>query len=155
MSLQIDLQVDVELQEEELAALQAIEKALYAAAEVEEQENVEVSILIVDNQTIRQLNHTYRQIDHETDVLSFPQWDPDEEPISLMDDPLPLGDIVISWSKAVEQAEDLGHSLERELGFLSVHGFLHLLGMDHHTPEESRLMFARQEEILQRVSLFR
>lgn len=155
MSLQIDLQVDVTIKQSEQAAVTWIEQALVFAAEVAEQDNVEVSVRIVDNQTIHELNQIYRQVDQATDVLSFPQWEPDEEQIVFADDPLPLGDIVISWQKAKEQAAEYGHSLERELGFLSVHGFLHLLGFDHHTDEDSRVMFAKQDEILQRIGLNR
>lgn len=155
MSLQIDLQVDVTIEPEEKEVLEWIERSLVSAAKVEEQENVEVSVRIVDNQTIRELNREYRQIDRATDVLSFPQWEPDEETIYWENEKIPLGDIVISWEKVKEQASALGHSIERELGFLCVHGFLHLLGFDHHTSEESHLMFTKQEEILERIGLVR
>lgn len=75
--------------------------------------------------------------------------------ISEEEETVPLGDIVISYPKAKEQAEEYGHSLERELGFLAVHGFLHLLGYDHETAEEEKEMFQRQEEILQQAGLHR
>lgn len=156
MNLEIDLQVEVSLSQEEAAELSWIEKALQAAVESELQteKTIEVSIRIVDDSTIQELNHTYRQLDRATDVLSFPQWEPDD-PFAELEEVLLLGDIVISYPIAKKQAAQLGHSLTRELGFLSVHGFLHLIGFDHHTPEESRVMFAKQEEILQRIGLSR
>jgi probable rRNA maturation factor len=95
-------------------------------------------------------------VDRPTDVLSFPLWEPDEEwVIDEEEERVALGDIVISLPKAKEQAEAYGHSLNREVGFLAVHGFLHLLGYDHETKEEEKEMFAKQEEILSLVGLHR
>lgn len=155
MSLVVDLQVDVDLNLQEKKALESIHKALHSASVVENQVNKEVSVRVVDDFTMREMNRTYREVDRTTDVLSFPQWEPDEALDLYEDERIPLGDIVISLPKAKEQAEHLGHSLERELGFLSVHGFLHLLGYDHHTSEDSQQMFAKQEEILSRIGLVR
>lgn len=122
-------------------------------------EDTEVDITIVDNPTIHQLNHEYRGIDRATDVLSFAMLDEVEgDFLSLTQEMMPvvhLGDIIISNDKVVEQAEEYGHSYERELGFLSVHGFLHLNGYDHQTPEESAEMFGIQEEILTQYGLTR
>src|SRR5690606_41799020 len=82
---------------------------------------------------------------YATDVISFPN---DEDPESF-------GDIFINLEKAFEQAAEYGHSYEREVGFLAVHGYLHLKGYDHHTPEEEKEMFTLQEEILQKANLKR
>ncbi len=122
-------------------------------------EYTEVDITIVDNTTIHQLNNEYRGIDRATDVLSFAMLDEVEgDFISLTADMMPvvhLGDIIISNDKVIEQAKEYGHSYERELGFLTVHGFLHLNGYDHQTPEESSEMFGLQEEILTQYGLTR
>ncbi|MGF3066048.1 rRNA maturation RNase YbeY [Facklamia sp. P12945] len=123
----------------------------------------ELDITIVDNHTIRQLNRDYRGIDRATDVLSFALMEGEEpidwsvissnevqEPINLH-----LGDIIISIERALEQASEYNHSLERELGFLAVHGFLHLNGYDHQTIETEKEMFAIQEEVLSEYGLTR
>lgn len=109
----------------------------------------EVSISFVDNGTIQTLNKQYRGMDQPTDVLSFPQ---DELPAEL---PQILGDIVISLERAAEQAQEYGHSLEREVLFLAIHGLLHLLGYDHQTEQEEKQMRAREEEILVKLGLGR
>lgn len=110
----------------------------------------EVSISFVDDAAIRELNHRYRQVDRPTDVLSFPMYD--EEAFAVPpyhNDVVPLlGDIIVSVPRAIEQAEDYGHSLERELGFLVTHGFLHLLGYDHDTEEKEREMISKQNKVL-------
>jgi probable rRNA maturation factor len=149
------------------------ERLLALAAEAEGVEEGEVSLTFVDDETIRELNKTYRGIDKATDVLSFPMEDPpldgedadewdggeEEEPeeTDMDEQPVPhlLGDIVISVPTAQRQSEAYGHSIDRELGFLFVHGFLHLIGYDHETPEAERDMFARQEAILQQAGLKR
>ncbi len=103
-------------------------------------------IIFVDNASIQSINKTYRNIDKPTDVISFPNDEEDDDS---------LGDLFISIEKAIEQASDYGHSFEREIGFLSVHGYLHLKGYDHHTPEEEKVMFTLQEEILKKANLTR
>lgn len=156
MSLVIDLQVELPLNEAEQESLSVIFKALRAAARAENLPPADVAVTVVDNEQIHALNKEYRQVDRPTDVLSFPLWEPGEEwVISEEEETVPLGDIVISYPKAKEQAEEYGHSIERELGFLAVHGFLHLLGYDHETAEEEKEMFQRQEEILQQAGLHR
>ncbi|MFC2948387.1 rRNA maturation RNase YbeY [Virgibacillus sediminis] len=113
-------------------------------------QEAEISVNFTGNEEIQELNRNYRQKDKPTDVISFALQETVEgEPeISGDDGPLILGDIVISIDKAKEQAEEYGHSLERELGFLAVHGLLHLLGYDHMEKEDEKKMFSRQEEIL-------
>lgn len=155
MSLHIERQVFIDLTSYEEKSLEWLDLSLIKAAEVENEQNVTISIQIVDDVMIQKLNREYRQIDAPTDVLSFPQWEENEERITIPNEPTPLGDIVISLPRAKQQALEYGHSLERELGFLGVHGFLHLLGYDHQTPAEENKMFARQEEILQQIGLQR
>ncbi len=107
----------------------------------------EVSVTFTDNEGIHALNREYRNVDRPTDVLSFPL--SDGEDYDTDGDAVLLGDIVISLERAQTQAEEYGHSFEREVAFLTVHSMLHLLGYDHETsPEDERDMFARQDEIL-------
>ena len=117
--------------------------------------DIEVSLLITDNEGIRDLNRQYRNLDKPTDVLSFPLIDfaGGEEP--PVDEPQPmLGDIVLSLEQAAAQAEEFGHSFEREAAFLTVHSMLHLLGYDHvNSEEEDKEMRRRQREILERMGL--
>ena len=117
--------------------------------------DVQLSVTFTDNEGIRAINKSYRSIDSATDVLSFPlvDFEGGEEPPT--DEPLlPLGDIVISLERAREQAEEFGHSYERELAFLTVHSMLHLLGYDHVNSEEEDLdMRRRQKEILEGMGL--
>lgn len=116
----------------------------------------EVSVSFVDNEEIHALNLEYRGKDKPTDVLSFPMWE-DEEGVGDIDpagDAVLLGDIVISAEKAVSQAEEYGHSKEREFAFLAVHSTLHLLGYDHEVSEEEEAyMNQKQEEVLVKIGL--
>ena len=136
-------------------------RCLEAAAVLEEVSG-EVVVTLVTNERIHELNRDYRGVDRPTDVLSFAMNEPGEGEMEIFFDeseadevPNMLGDIIISLPKAHEQAEDYGHSFERELGFLVVHGFLHLLGYDHGTPEEEKEMFSRQEAVLEQIGLTR
>ncbi len=133
-----------------------IEKVISEALRYEGvNDNTEVSVTIVDNEEIRKINNKFRNIDRATDVLSFPLIDFDNE--SLPDDgsKIYLGDIIISIERAKEQAKEYGHSIDREIGFLTAHSMLHLLGYDHMVPEEEKEMFAKQEEILDNLGLRR
>lgn len=114
----------------------------------------ELSVLLVDDEQIHELNREYRGVDKPTDVLSFAMTEGEEEMLAPGEESL-LGDIVISISRAMMQAEEYGHSFERELGFLAVHGFLHLIGYDHDTKENEQVMFTKQEKILQAKNLNR
>ena len=117
--------------------------------------NAEVSVTFTDNEKIRKINNEFRGIDKPTDVLSFPLTDYEGADIPLADDPMgSLGDIVISLERAKEQAEEFGHSFEREIAFLTVHSTLHLLGYDHVNSEEEELdMRNRQSEVLKIMGL--
>ena len=119
-------------------------------------DNCEASVTIVTEERIRELNKEYRQKDAVTDVLSFPMYTRDELLAEPGDVRIPIGDIVICLQRAKEQAEAYGHSLEREIAFLTVHSVLHLLGYDHEiSPEAEKEMFLRQEEILATMGLDR
>ena len=116
-------------------------------------EDVEVDFLFVDNEAIREMNLEYRDKDSATDVLSFPMYEPDEE-IDDEEEVL-LGDIVISLERAQEQCEEYGHSLEREVMYLLVHGLLHLAGYDHMEEEDKKVMRAQEEKLLAQIGAIR
>ena len=109
-----------------------------------------ISVTFVDNEFIHKINREYRKIDRPTDVISFAFMDGDENKDKIFHSKqmVVLGEIYISFDKAREQATAYGHSLDRELRFLFVHGLLHLLGYDHMTAEDEKIMFSLQEEIL-------
>ncbi len=110
-----------------------------------------VSVTVCTPDRIRELNASYREKDAETDVLSFPLWDRDDAPEKGL---LELGDIVISYARAGEQAKELGHSLHREVAFLAIHSTLHLLGYDHElSPEDEEDMCCRQNDIIRMMHL--
>lgn len=138
--------------------MEEIEKLLNFAAEKENlEDSSEVSVTFVSNERIHEINREYREKDAPTDVISFAMEELGEGEIELIGAELPrvLGDIIISIPKAEEQAQEYGHSFIRELGFLAVHGFLHLLGYDHMEKAEEEKMFSRQKEILDTYGLTR
>lgn len=137
--------------------LQKLSELIETAAELEQIESAEVSISFVTDEEIRELNKTYRDLDEKTDVLSFPMYTTEDTHfvVDHEDELIMLGDIIISIDTARQQATDYGHSFLRELGFLIIHGFLHLLGYDHETEQEEQEMFSRQEEILTKNGLIR
>lgn len=111
----------------------------------------EFNLIFVNKDEIQRINKEYRKIDRVTDVISFancddPEYDPHQKE---------LGDIFICIEKAKEQAKEYGHSETREFAFLAVHGYLHLCGYDHQTEEEEKIMFAKQEDILNKAGITR
>lgn len=141
-------------QREPLTAMlsQAIEEAIRLCDGPEE---AEVSLMLVDDQRIHALNLEYRGVDRPTDVLSFAlQEETDEEPDAVFEDDM-LGDIVISAERAREQAKEYGHSFEREIVYLAVHGTLHLLGYDHEEESERQEMRSKEEEVMALLGLER
>lgn len=112
--------------------------------------NLDVYVTLTNNENIRKINAEHRNIDKATDVLSFPMFDRNEIPNLREDDKTEdiLGDIIVSIEKVKEQAEEYGHSFQRELAYLITHGMLHLLGYDHIIEEEKVVMRKREEEIL-------
>lgn len=133
-----------------------IEQCTAAALGEEEIDNAaEVSVTLVDNARIREMNTEFRDIDKETDVLSFPLGDENGFEVDPDTDAILLGDIVISLEKAQSQAEEYGHSFRREVAFLLTHSLFHLLGYDHMTEDEEKEMFAKQEKVLQQLGITR
>lgn len=159
MSLELVLNVHPDLtgQVDEAAIRHLVATALTAQGI---ERPAEVGLTITDDATIREMNRQYRGVDAPTDVLAFPLLEPWEiRPQSARpptgsrfvappDGILHLGDVVVSLPRAREQAAEFGHSLERELSYLIVHGILHLLGYDHQEPDEQREMREREEAIL-------
>ena len=118
----------------------------------------EMSLSFVNKEEIQEINRDYRGKDVPTDVISFALNDEVESEISIIgleDEINSIGDVIICVDIAKEQAEDYNHSFDREIGFLAVHGFLHLLGYDHMTPEDEKEMFEKQEKILEEFGLRR
>lgn len=139
---------------EEIKDLEILKPLLEFARKKENLEDTELefSVIIVDNKRIHEINKEYRGIDRPTDVISFALEDNEE---IEFDHYRVLGDIYISIDKVREQAKAYGHSEKRELAFLTIHGFLHLLGYDHMEPEDEKVMFGKQEEILNEFGITR
>ena len=147
---------------EELSEI--MQKAVATTLQVvggDEETDFEVSVLITDDDGIHQINKETRDIDSPTDVLSFPILEFDEDGVMLEEsgdydgDMLLLGDIVISLERAKAQAEEYGHTLQREVGFLTVHSTLHLLGFDHMEEPYTSVMRGREKEIMDIMDLHR
>ncbi len=161
MERKMNLKIDFENDQEKLPVTYRLKMLVRAAVEAtldyEQYGNpVEVSVTFTDNKKIRELNRKFRGIDRATDVLSFPLFDyegqTEEPPVDELVGM--LGDIVISLEQAKKQAEEYGHSFEREAAFLCVHSMLHLLGYDHETSKEDETdMRRRQSEILAGMGL--
>ncbi|KAB2952280.1 rRNA maturation RNase YbeY [Heliorestis acidaminivorans] len=160
MELFIVNELAEELEEEKEESWQLLlEQLAFACLEEVEYpvDDVEISLLLTNDHKIKELNKSYRNIDKATDVLSFAMEEQSDEELDF-DDPTEgqiLGDIVISLDRAKEQAEEYGHTLERELGFLFVHGMFHLLGYDHETEEEKEEMRVLEEKVLNAHGLSR
>ena len=119
------------------------------------QGNAEVSVTFVDNEEIHRLNKEFRQVDAATDVLSFPMGENGEYDTNPDTGAKILGDVVISLERAYQQAEEFGHSPEREVCYLAVHSMLHLLGYDHMEPKEKAIMRMKEETVMARIGLER
>ncbi|MBQ3109514.1 MAG: rRNA maturation RNase YbeY [Clostridia bacterium] len=145
----------IELMETDLVlpegAEELITRALTAALEYEGRTG-DISVVIIDDETMHTMNRDYRNVDRTTDVLSFPAWEGYDLP-TIPDDL--LGDIAISLPTAQRQAEEYGHPLNRELAFLAVHGALHLIGYDHMCEEDELVMRDHQQKILTGMGLER
>ena len=144
------------------AQLELIKNVLqFAAKKLALKDNTEMSGTMTTNPAIKKLNKQYRGVDRATDVLSFAAEENGDETPIIMDPemaaefPANLGDLFVSIDKVEEQAKFLGHSVDRELGFLVVHGFLHLNGYDHEQPADEKKMFGLQREILDEYGLKR
>ena len=114
-----------------------------------------LSVILTTPNQIQEMNNTYRKINKATDVLSFPMFEKEEIPNIISEIEEPLGDIVISIEKVKEQAEEYGHSFERELAYMVVHGFYHLMGYDHIELVDRTEMRAKEEIILNKLNITR
>lgn len=141
------------LVDEEIKEVEIVQKILLYAMEKEKLEDTIFDIILVDNNYIHELNKTYRGIDKETDVITFAL--EDDDIVMNGSDERILGDIYISVDKAKSQSIEYEHSFLREISFLAVHGFYHLLGYDHITKEEEEIMFRKQEEVLEEYGISR
>ncbi len=145
----IEVEVNVGNAPEDAAVV--IERAVEAALRHENKRG-DVTVLLTDDENVHRLNAAFRHVDRPTDVLTFPAWE--GEALAQLPDGY-LGDVAISLPTARRQAAEYGHSLTRELSFLTVHGTLHLLGYDHMEQTEADVMFALQEKILEEMSVTR
>ncbi|WP_438446387.1 rRNA maturation RNase YbeY [Gorillibacterium sp. sgz5001074] len=179
MNLYLECVNDQEAYEIGEVLLGKLKQLLALAGEQEGVDSGELALSFVDDETIHQLNKEYRGMDKPTDVLSFAMTERGDDELEIhygdmevetveleglegeeLDEGTPvlaepLGDIIISVPRAIAQAEDYGHSVEREIAFLFVHGFLHLIGYDHETEEDEKNMFAKQEQILSKAGITR
>lgn len=157
----MDIQLVDETEKLDKKQIEDIENILeFSASYLSLPENTEMSVTFMDNQKIQEINRKYRDKDAPTDVISFALEETGEGELPVFFDeamvfPRNLGDIMISIERAQEQAEEYGHSFERELGFLAIHGFLHINGYDHMTEEEEEVMFSLQRKILDAYGLKR
>lgn len=137
-----------------------INKVVQTVLELENiKHDLSIYITLTNNEEIHKINKEYREVDRPTDVLSFPMYEREEIEnlrIEKSDDIEEiLGDIIISIPKVKEQAEEYGHSYERELAYLTTHGMLHLLGYDHMIEEEKVIMREHEEEVLEKLNIHR
>ncbi|MDF0727214.1 rRNA maturation RNase YbeY [Cytobacillus sp. S13-E01] len=156
MILEIDFSDETnEVTEEQIKTLQGLLDV--AAISEGVQNGTELSVTFVDNERIQEINRDYRDKDRSTDVISFALEEIGEGEIEILGGDMPrvLGDIIISIPKTKEQAKEYGHSFTRELGFLTVHGFLHLIGYDHEEEADEVIMFSKQRDILEAYGLKR
>lgn len=154
INLAIDNRDREDALEDEL--LEELQQALsYAAKEEGLEGDYDVSLSLVTAQEIQQLNRDYRGVDAVTDVLSFPLDEEESELFEDIDLPIPLGDIVICMDRVREQAKELGHSDRREILYLSIHSFLHLLGYDHMEEDQKQEMRYREKELMKGIGVFK
>ena len=155
MILTVDFKDEQDYLEVRAAMRSIVRKAIFNTLAYEGfEKDVEVSVTFTDNEQIKELNSQYRNKDCATDVLSFPMFDLDED-LDMYPGTIPLGDIVISIDKVFEQAENYGHSVEREYAFLITHSMLHLFGYDHMEEEEAKVMEEKQKDILHKMNILR
>lgn len=157
MDLNISWEEETIPEQERGRLQQILAQGIEAAIELADgPEEAEVSLTLVDDSRIHELNRDYRGVDRPTDVLSFAlQEETEDEPEILDYEDAVLGDIIISVERARAQAEEYGHSFEREIAYLAVHGTLHLLGYDHESEAEKVEMRRQEEAVMSRIGLLR
>lgn len=146
--------------EENIEYIELTEKVIGRAFNIEriDELNLYIDIILTDSKNIKEINEKYRNIDKETDVLSFPMFEKEEiENMKKNGNDIiePLGDIIISIERVKEQAEEYGHSFEREFSYMLVHGFYHLMGYDHIEENEKKQMREKEEGVLSKLNINR
>ena len=147
--------IDILWEVEEEANIEDMLKRVVEACLEEEgvNNNVVLSVVVTDNEHIRELNRTHRDKDSATDVLSFPMYEPEEfASMKATDETIDIGDIVISRERVEEQGKEYGHGFRREFCYLTAHGMFHLMGYDHMNDEEKAIMRAKEESALKRIA---
>ena len=143
--------------EENKEYIKILNKVLIKCFEIENlnDKNLYINIVLTNPENIRKINKEYRNIDKATDVLSFPMFEKEE--LEKRDNMIKdvLGDVVISIEKVKEQAEEYGHSFERELAYMAVHGFYHLMGYDHMNDDDKALMREKEENVLEKLKILK
>lgn len=143
--------------EENKEYIKILNKVLTKCFQIENlnDKNLYINIVLTNPENIRKMNKEYRNIDKETDVLSFPMFEKEEleKRENLIKDV--LGDVVISIKKVKEQAAEYGHSFERELAYMAVHGFYHLMGFDHMSEDDKILMRQKEENVLEKLKILK
>lgn len=152
----VKLDISWEIDEEKRLENMIIETAKTALELEGAKCDIDLSVVITDNENIREINNEQRKIDKATDVLSFPGYEKDEwEDLKKGDELVYIGDIVISKEKVEEQAIEYGHSFEREFCYLVAHGMLHLMGYDHMVESDKVVMRGKEEEVMKKLKLER
>ena len=146
--------LDIPEDESYKAKIEEVLKQCYKEEKINP-EYLYVNVILTNPENIRKLNKEYRNIDKETDVLSFPMFEKEElENITNLTQDI-LGDIVISIKRVEEQANEYGHSFERELSYMAVHGFYHIMGYDHMEEADKKIMRQKEENILQKLNILK
>ncbi len=137
--------------------INTIQRVVNKCFEIEnlQDSNLYISIILTNPKNIQEINKEHRKIDKATDVLSFPMFEKEELENINFENQEVLGDVIISIEKVKEQAEEYGHSFERELAYMVVHGFYHLMGYDHMIEEEKNVMRAKEENVLEKLDIVR
>ncbi|MBR0490923.1 MAG: rRNA maturation RNase YbeY [Clostridia bacterium] len=150
--------LDLEENKEYLEIIDIVLKECYKVEKLENSK-LTVQITLTTPENIRKLNKEYRNIDKETDVLSFPMFEKEEIDLKVKDQDFPyediLGDMVISIPRVEEQAKEYGHSFKRELSYMVVHSFYHLMGYDHMEEEDKKVMRMKEDKILDKLNIVR
>ena len=147
--------LDIEKKKEYETIINSVIEACFKIEKLNELD-LYVSIILTNPENIKKINKEYRNIDKETDVLSFPMFEKDEiNNLNNLNHEEVLGDIVISIQKVQNQAVEYGHSFERELSYMVVHGFYHLMGEDHIKEEDKKIMREKEEKILNELKIHR
>lgn len=143
--------------EENKEYIDIIEKVINKCFEIEsiKDSKLYISIILTNPKNIQEINREHRNIDKPTDVLSFPMFEKQELENIKLENPEVLGDVIISIEKVKEQAEEYGHGFERELAYMVVHGFYHLMGYDHMIEEDKVIMREKEENVLEKLEIVR